>query len=163
MRLPDKVVNFFKKQNFVIVSTIGSSGRIHCSAKGVVGINKDGRVFVIDLYHNKTYDNLKNDPRVSITQVDERSFTGYTLSGQAKIVLKNDIRDDHIKEWGKVVAKRISDRLIKNVRGEKVPSAPHEAQLPEEPKYLIEIDVEDIIDLSPPAPKRVSDFTGLIE
>jgi len=151
MQLPDKVVNFFKKQSFVIISTIDSNGRIHCSAKGVVGIRKDGRVFVIDLYHNKTYNNLRNDSRVSITQVDERNFTGYTLSGQAKIVLRNDIRDDYIKEWGKVVAKRISDRLIKNVHGEKVPSAAHEAQLPEEPKYLIRIDVEDIIDLSPPS------------
>ena len=150
MQLPDKVVKFFKKQNFVIVSTIDSDNRIHCSAKGVVGINKNGRVFIIDLYHNKTYNNLKNDPRVSITQAEERSFTGYTLSGRAKIVLRNDIRDNYIKEWDKAIAKRISDRLIKNMRSEKMPSASHEAQLPEEPKYLIEIDVDNIIDLSPP-------------
>ncbi len=150
MELPDKVVSFLKKQSFVIVSTIDPDGRIHCSAKGIVGVHKEGRVFVIDLYHNKTYNNLKNDPRVSITQVDEHSFTGYTLSGQAKIVLKDDIHDDHIKEWEKRVLKRISERLIKSVRSGKVSSAHYEAQLPEEPKYLIEINVENIIDLSPP-------------
>ncbi|MDP8216737.1 MAG: pyridoxamine 5'-phosphate oxidase family protein [Candidatus Kaelpia imicola] len=150
MELSDKVVDFLERQSFVIVSTIDSDGRIHCSAKGIVGIHKDGSVFVIDLYRNKTYDNLKNDPRVSITQVDEHSFTGYTLQGKAKIVFKDQINDDQIKEWEKKVLKRISDRLVKSVQSEKASSMHHEAQLPEEPKYLIEIDVESIIDLSPP-------------
>ncbi|MDP8253245.1 MAG: pyridoxamine 5'-phosphate oxidase family protein [Candidatus Kaelpia aquatica] len=154
MELSDKVINFFKKQSFVIVSTIDLDGRIHCSAKGIAGIHKNGHVFVVDLYHNKTYGNLNNDPRVSITQVDEHSFTGYTLTGQAKIVLKDDISDDYIKEWEKRVLKRMSDRLIKSVQSEKVSSAHYEAQLPEEPKYLIEIDVESVIDLAPPYRSR---------
>ena len=149
MKIPDKVLDFISGQSFVIVSTIDSDGRIHCSAKGIAGIHKDGRIFVIDLYHNRTYRNLQNNPGISITQVDERSFAGYTLQGKAKIVSKDKIDNDYIKEWGKRVLKRMSGRLVKSVQSEKASIAHYEARLPEEPKYLIEIDVENIVDLSP--------------
>ena len=156
MELPDKIISFFKKQSFVIVSTIDADGRIHCSAKGIVDV-RGSRAFVIDLYCNKTYKNLKNDPRISITQIEEQSFIGYTLSGKAKIVPKNDIYKEHIKEWERRVSKRISNRLIKSVQNEKGSSTHHEAKLPEDPKYLIEINVENIIDLSPPYAKKTED------
>lgn len=155
MQLPEKVVNFLRRQGFVIVSTIDPEGSIHCAAKGLVGVYSDGRVFVIDLYCNKTYKNLQADSRVSITQVDEHSFSGYTLSGKARIVLKEDIKDDHLKEWERAVLKRISDRLIKGVQSTKTSGTHHEAKLPEEPKYLIEIVVEKIVDLSPPSHKEL--------
>ncbi len=150
MELPDKAVNFLKRQSFVIVSTIDSEGRIHSSCKGIVGINEKGKVFIVDLYHNRTYRNLKNDSRISITQIDERRFTGYTLSGQAKIVLREDIHSDYIKEWENKVLKRISDRIIKSVQDGKSSASHYEAELPEYPQYLIEIEVEKITDISHP-------------
>ncbi|MDD4294115.1 MAG: pyridoxamine 5'-phosphate oxidase family protein [Candidatus Omnitrophica bacterium] len=151
MNLSKDIIFFLKNQHFVIVSTISQDGSIHCSAKGIVGVYEDGRVYVIDLYHNRTYNNLKNNPIVSITQVDEHTFKGYTLKGKAKIVYKEDIHDEYLKEWERKVLKRISDRLIKSVQRETASNSHHEAHLPAEPKYLIEIDVDDIVDLSPPS------------
>jgi len=38
VELPSEIIEFFHKQGFVIVSTLDSQGKIHCSAKGIVGI-----------------------------------------------------------------------------------------------------------------------------
>ena len=151
MELPEKVVHFLGNQGFVIVSTIDSKGGIHCSAKGIVGIEKEGRVFVIDLYMHKTFENLKRNPAVSITAVDEDRFIGYTLQGKAEIVLREDMKEHIISKWEERILKRMSERIAKSVqRGEKS-RAHFEAQLPCHPKYLIEINIENIINLSPPS------------
>ena len=54
----------------------------------------------------------------------------------------------HLKAWEKRITSRITRRLIKNIRGEK--GHPHhpEALLPK-PAYLIIMDVEEIVDLTP--------------
>ena len=150
IRLPEKVIKFLKKQGIVIVSTISGRGNIHCSVKGIVGIEGNGRIFIIDLYRNKTYKNLIKNPKVSITAIDENEFKGYTLQGKARIVLYKEIEDHIVKKWEDKIIRRISDRMISGVQRGVVTKAHHEAELPRKPKYLIEIDIENIIDLAPP-------------
>ena len=147
------IIHFFNKQGFVIVSTIDAKGLIHCSAKGISGIEKEGKIYVIDLYRTHTFNNLKANPIVSITAVDEEHFTGYTLKGKARIVEKENLEEKVIKEWEERVVQRISQRLIKNIQEEKKTSHHPEAKLPPV-QYLIEIEVEDIVDLTPGHIKR---------
>ena len=153
MQLPERVYYFLERQGFVIVSTFDKKGRIHCSAKGIVGIERQGKVFVIDLYMHNTFNNLKKDPRVSITAIDEDQFAGYTLQGKAKIVAREDIQDHIISKWEDRILSRISSRVAKGVKTGAKSKSHFEAQLPKHPKYLIEVDVENIIDLSPPNQK----------
>ncbi|MFH2138007.1 MAG: pyridoxamine 5'-phosphate oxidase family protein [Candidatus Omnitrophota bacterium] len=148
MELSAVIVNFFKKQKFVVVSTINKSGYIHCSAKGIVGIEKDGKVYLIDAYRASTLENLKNNPKITLTSVDGQDFIGYSLKGTAKIVEREKIKEHIIAEWEQRIIKRISDRLIKNVQAQN-PGLHHpEAMIPP-PQYLIEVDVEAVIDLAP--------------
>ena len=153
MKLSDDIINFFQKQGFVIISTLDEKGFIHCSAKGIVGIEAKGKVYLIDLYRAKTFNNLKNNNLVSITSVDENSFTGYTLKGRAMIVERENIKEHVVKEWEERVIKRISDRVIKNVRRDRKSSSHPEARFPV-PEYLIEIDVEAVVDLAPAELKK---------
>lgn len=150
MELSDKIICFLEKQGFVIVSTLDLKGRIHCSAKGIVGIEKEGKILVIDLYMQKTFDNLKRDSTVSITAVEEHGFLGYNLQGTAKIVSREDMHEHIVAEWEERVIKRISQRVAKSVKTGIKSKGHFEAGLPLHPKYLIEIDVDNIIDLSPP-------------
>ncbi len=150
MKLKREIVRLFEKQGFVIVSTIDDKGRIHCSAKGIVGIDEGGKVFVIDLYKYRTYKNLKKNSTVSITAVDENNFAGFTLQGDAKIVPREEIEEHIVQEWEKRIVRRISTRIIKSVQSDAKTRSHFEAELPTHPKYLIEIDVKNIIDLSPP-------------
>ena len=52
--LREDIVHFFKKQNFVIVSTIAGDGSLHNSCKGIVKIDKKGLIYLLDLSKGKT-------------------------------------------------------------------------------------------------------------
>lgn len=154
MKISDDAVHFLKNQSTVIVSTLTEKGEIHCSAKGIVGVVAEGKVFVIDLYRNRTYRNIKANPTVSITAINEHKFIGYTLQGKAKIVARKDIEEHIVKAWENKIIERISSRIIRSVQSGVKSQSHFEAELPHKPKYLIEIDVENIIDLSPPRRKK---------
>jgi len=136
-----------------MVSTLDSNGSIHCSAKGIVDIDQKGRLYLIDLYLAKTFNNLKKNPVVSITAVNEHEFTGYTLKGKAKIVEKAKIKGHLLSKWEEKVISRVSTRLIKNIKKDQGSLTHPESRFPE-PQYLIEVDIEEVIDLSPTHLKR---------
>jgi len=152
MITPD-VAQFFHNQRFTIISTVDEKGSPHTSCKGIVDINKNGRVYLLDLYMAETYRNLKRDPHISITAVDEHKFKGYCLKGRAKIVPKNKVAKRILKLWEDKIASRISHRLLKNIHGEKGHAAHPEALLPA-PAYLIAVDIHEVVDLIPLHIKR---------
>ena len=84
--LSQEAVYFFKKQGFVIVSTLDKDGSIHNACKDIVRIGEDGKVYLLDLFMGMTYRNLTERPVISITSADEHSFSGYCLKGKAKII-----------------------------------------------------------------------------
>ena len=152
--LSDDIINFFEKQGFSIVSTLDADGKIHCAAKGIVGIEKQGKVFLIDLYKAETFKNLQRNPTVSITSVDEHLFMGYTLKGTAKIVDRDRIKSHIIKAWEERVIQIISKRVVKSIKDYKKSGHHPEAKFPH-PEYLIEMDVKDVVDLTPAHLKKI--------
>ena len=149
MITPD-VVQFFHNQRFTIISTIDEKGHPHNSCKGIVEIVEKGKVYLLDLYMARTYKNLRNNPHISITAVDEHRFMGYCLKGKAKLVDKHDLNPHIIKAWETRIANRITHRLLKNIHEEntKGHKSHPESALPS-PEYMIEMEVSDIISLTP--------------
>jgi uncharacterized pyridoxamine 5'-phosphate oxidase family protein len=152
MIAPD-IVQFFHNQHFTIISTIDKKGCPHNSCKGIVEIDKSGRVYLLDLYMAGTYKNLKRNPHISITAVDEHKFIGYSLKGNAKIIPINKVKKRILKLWEDKITSRISHRLLKNVQGVKGHMTHPEALLPR-PAYLIAVDIDEVIDLIPGHIKR---------
>lgn len=148
MKIPAEVIGFFERQNFVIVSSLDKDGSIHNACKEIVRIEQEGRIYLLDLYLQKTYRNLNADPRISVTAVDEHSFTGYSLRGRARIFAREEADPDIVREWERKMSARISQRLVSNVRGEKGRHGHPEAKLPQ-PRYIIMMEVREIIDLTP--------------
>ena len=139
-----EIVEFFHSQRYTVVSTIDQKGYPHNSCKGIVRMDESGKVYLLDLYMAKTYENLKANPNISITAVDEHRFIGYCLKGKAGIVQKNKVSKSILKLWEDKITARISHRLLKNMKGEKGHAAHPEALLPA-PTYLIVVDVEEIV------------------
>lgn len=152
-RITKEIIYLFHKQGFVIVSTLDSEGSIHCAAKGIVGIEAEGRIYLIDLYQGKTFSNLKRNPTISITAIDEDEFSGFTIKGKAKIVNREEIKEHIIASWEDKVIKRVSKRVIGHIKKEKKSSHHPEAIFPH-PQYLIEVDVDSVVDLTPKNLKR---------
>ncbi len=147
-KLTEGIIRFFHRQPYTIITTVDRDGCPHNSCKGIVDIEEDGKVYLLDLYKAKTYENLKQNPHINITAVDEHKFIGFTLKGKAKIVNKNKLKSHIVKAWETKITKRISQRLLKNLKGEKGHPLHPEASLPK-PEYLIEVDVNEVIDLTP--------------
>ncbi|MFH1201600.1 MAG: pyridoxamine 5'-phosphate oxidase family protein [Candidatus Omnitrophota bacterium] len=147
-KLTEEIINFFSNQNFVIVSTIGRDRMPHEACKGLVKIEPEGFVYLLDLYQGKTFDNLKYNPQMSITAVDEHKFKGYCLKGRGKIIKEDEFSPEIIKTWDEKITGRISQRIIKNLRGEKGHPRHPEALLPK-PQYMIVMEVKELVDLTP--------------
>ncbi len=147
--ISEDVKRFLLAQHFTIVSTIGSDGIPHSSCKGIVKINPDGTIYLLDLYMGQTYENLTINPSISLSAVDEHKFRGYCLKGTAEIVSSDKLKPDIIKAWEQKITSRITQRILKNIRGETGHPKHPEAQLPR-PKYLIAMTVKEVIDLTPP-------------
>jgi len=146
--LSQSIKHFFMNQGYVIVSSIDSNGSISNSCKGIVRIDSEGRVYLLDLYHGRTSKNLNLNSNISITAIDEHKFMGYCLQGRAHIIKKSDISPEIVKAWEERITSRLTKRLIKNIKEEKGHPRHPEIMLPE-PRYMIMMEVQEIIDLTP--------------
>lgn len=147
-KLAREIVNFFQNQNFTIISTIDKFGSPHNSCKGIVKISPSGRIYILDLYKSKTFENLRDNPNISITAVDGHIFKGYCLKGKAKIIGSDKLKPDIFKAWEDRINSRITQRVLKNIRGEKGHSHHPEVRMPK-PRYMILMEVKKIVDLTP--------------
>ena len=146
--LNEGLIRFFHKQHYTVITTIDKNGFPHNSCKGIVDINNTGKLYLLDLYRERTYENLRQNPHITITAVDEHKFTGFCLKGIARVAKEEKLHSHTIKKWEEKLTKRISRRLIKNLQGQKGHPRHPEANLPK-PEYLIEVDVKGVIDLTP--------------
>lgn len=146
--IPAEIVSFFQNQGFTVVSTIDDKDRPHSSCKGIVKISPKGELFLLDVYRGETLTNLKKNPNINVTAVDEHKFRGYCLKGKARIIESTSLKPAILKDWEDKITTRITQRVLKNVRGEKGHLHHPEIQLPR-PEYMIHMKVESIVDLTP--------------
>ena len=147
-QIPTGVIDFLRTQSFVIVSSIDKNGFPHSSCKDIVKIDSSGKIYLIDVYYGLTAENIRNNPRVSISAVDEHKFIGFCLKGKAKIMLDDEISKEFIKSWEDNITSRLTKRLLNNLAQDKSRAHHPEASLPR-PKQLISIEVEEIVSLAP--------------
>ena len=148
IKLSERIVDFLQRQAFTIISTIDENGLPHTSCKGIVEVDPRGKIYLLDLYHGKTSKNLANNSSVSLTVVNEHKFSGYCLKGNARIADQKDISPEIIAAWEKRISKRITQRVLKNISGEKGHTQHPESLLPQ-PKYMLVMEVGEVVDLTP--------------
>lgn len=141
-------MNFFRDQGYLVVSTINADGSLHNACKGLVDIDRSGKLYLLDLYSGVTYKNLLANGQISVTAVDEHRFKGYSVRGTAGIVKRENLEPRLVKAWEDKIASRITARVIRNIIDKKGHPRHPEAMFPD-PKYLIVVDTEEITDLTP--------------
>jgi predicted pyridoxine 5'-phosphate oxidase superfamily flavin-nucleotide-binding protein len=148
MKLDDEITRFIYRQNYTVISTVDKDGAVHNSCKGIVEIDDKGDIYLLDLYRQRTYENLKINPNISLTVIDEHKFKGYTLKGKADIISEDKIDPAILAAWDKKISERISHRILKNMREEKGHPSHPEALFPR-PEYIIVMKVDKAVDLTP--------------
>ncbi len=147
-KLNRDIVNFFESQGSLVVITIDSKGYPHASCKGAIKIEEEGRLYLMDAYHGQTFKNLKKNPSACVVAFNEHKFKGFCLKGKARLIHERELNPEIIKSWEERLTDRLTQRLLKNIREEKGHSGHPEASLPK-PKYMIVLEVLEVVDLTP--------------
>ena len=146
-QIPSAIADFLDAQGFVIVSSLDAQGFPHSSCKDIVKIDTQGRIYLLDVYHGVTGENIERNPKISISAVDEHKFAGYCLKGKARIMSDDNLSQELLKSWENNVTSRLTKRLLKNLAEEQGGGHHPEASFPK-PKHLISFIVEEIVDLA---------------
>jgi len=146
-QIPLSVAEFLDAQGFVIVSSLDVQGFPHSSCKDIVKIDSQGIIYLLDVYHGVTGENIARNPKISISAVDEHKFMGYCLKGRARVMSDDHLSQELLKSWESNLTSRLTKRLLKNLTAEQGQGHHPEASFPK-PKHLISLQVEEIVDLA---------------
>jgi len=147
-KLTREIINFFENQGCVVLTTIDHRGFPHTSCKGMVKLGESGQVYLLDAYHGQTFKNLEKNSFASVTAFDEHKFKGFCLKGRARLIHEDELTESIVKSWEERITNRLTQRLLKNIREGKGHKGHPEASLPR-PKYMIVLEIEEVVDLTP--------------
>ena len=143
-RLLKRFLPFLSKGKFVNVATCNRERMPNVAPKLIAKL--DGNVvYCVDYVMGSTYANLRENPRVSVCFVDERTLTGYQLNGTATVIEKGEEFDALAEDFQQIKTDFTVERILYNVRtGEKV--SPIDLVLPE--KFaIIKVRVIEIVEI----------------
>lgn len=144
--IAQEIVRFLDKQHIFMVATSDDKGRLNLVVKGIAKVDPKGIIYLTDLYNGTTRKNLKSNPNMTISVVNEAEFKGWQFRGIAREYNKHE-SEEILEHWDKKIVNRITNRIIKNMqRGRKLVHF-SEAHLPK-PSYIIELTVNEIISIS---------------
>ena len=136
---------FLSSGRFVDVATCNRERMPNVAPKLIAKTEKN-ILYLIDYVIGTTYANLKENPRVSLSFIDNRTLTGYQLNGTATIMERGEEFERLSEEFQQIKTEFTVERILYNIRtGEK--ASPSEFSLPE--KFaILKINVIEIVEIS---------------
>jgi predicted pyridoxine 5'-phosphate oxidase superfamily flavin-nucleotide-binding protein len=143
--LLENYLPFLSKGKFVNVATCNLERMPNVAPKPIAK-TKDNIIYLVDYVIGSTYANLKENPRVSISFVDDKTLTGYQLNGTVSIIDKGPEFEALSEEFQQIKTDFTVERILFNLRTGKKTMAT-ELSLPE--KFIIlKIKVIEIVEIS---------------
>jgi len=139
-----KITELLLKREFVSVATADLSGRPNAAPKFLLKV-ENNFIFLIDYTRGKTWENLKKNPRVSLSFTDTEELTGYQINGAVKIIDKGPAYD---KIFSELLQKEIDlscRRIIEGVVHEKGHKS-FEVAIPDR-VVIFKIEIEEITEI----------------
>ncbi len=135
---------FLAKGKFVNVATCSNERMPNVAPKLIAKTDKNV-IYLIDYVIGKTYSNLKDNPRVSLSFIDDRTLTGYQMNGSVDILESGEEFEKFIEEFQKIKTDFTVERILLNVRtGEK--AAPLDFSMPD--KFaILKVKVIEIVEI----------------
>ena len=143
--LLESYLPFLPKGKFVNVATCNLERMPNVAPKPIAKI-KDNIIYIVDYVIGTTYVNLKENPRASISFIDDKTLTGYQLNGPVVMLDKGPEFDVLSEEFQQMKTDFTVERILFNVRTGKKGS-PVELALPKE-FIILKIKVIEIVEIS---------------
>lgn len=106
-----------KDLKVISIASCDSQGKPNSAAKMLVDVVPPNQVYFLDYRYTQTYSNVKNNPRLSISFMDDAAFTGFRLTGPAEILEEGEEFERIQKSWEKRLITYEADRILKRLMG----------------------------------------------
>ncbi len=140
--MEERISYLLQKREFISVATCDLEGRPNCAPKFLFK-TEGSEIFLVDYTFGRTCENLRKNPRASLSVMDIDNLVGYVLNGSAEIIERDRISELMLEELRKREIRLSAMRLIEGVKTGKR-SKHFELEIPE--KFsIIKICVEEIV------------------
>jgi len=112
--LTKTVIDFLKTKEFVSIATCDLNGRPNAVPKFILKI-EGNFIYLVDYTYGRSFENLKINPKVSLSFVNTEDLKGYQVNGSVELIEKGPAFENIASE---LVQKQISlstDRIIKGL------------------------------------------------
>jgi predicted pyridoxine 5'-phosphate oxidase superfamily flavin-nucleotide-binding protein len=142
--IPKKVSEVLKSKEFIYVATCDFSGRPNVAPKFMLKIESHF-VYLVDFVFGKTWENLKINPKASLSFMNIDNLTGYQINGSVEILSKGKEYDNIIKEFQEREISFTTNRIIEGVQKERK-SENFEVAFPER-VVIFKITTEELVEI----------------
>ncbi|MDD5729712.1 MAG: pyridoxamine 5'-phosphate oxidase family protein [Candidatus Omnitrophica bacterium] len=144
--LSKKIQEFLKDREFISVATSDFNGRPNAAPKFVLKI-ENNFIYLVDYSLSRTWENLKANPRVSLSFVDTETLSGYQINGPVEIVDKGAAYEKLLNELREKEISLSVKRIIEGVHKEKSHQS-FEVSIPER-FAIFKVKMEEIAEIGP--------------
>jgi uncharacterized pyridoxamine 5'-phosphate oxidase family protein len=112
--LAKTISDFLKTREFVSIATCDLNGRPNAAPKFILKIESNF-IYLVDYAFGRSYENIKINPRVSLSFADTENLKGYQVNGSVELVEKGQAHEKIALELTQRVISLSTDRIIKGV------------------------------------------------
>lgn len=106
-----------KELKVISVASCTKNAKPNSASKMLVNIKSPNMVFFLDYKVTQSYHNILENPFISISFMDDAAFTGYRLSGPAKILSTGPEFEAASKSWERRQIAYEAERILQRLTG----------------------------------------------
>ena len=138
------ILDLLKHREFISIATCDLEGRPNAASKFILKI-EGSFIFLVDYIFGKSYENLKINPRVSLSFANTESLKSYQINGSVELIEKGAVYENIAAELVQKEVSLSTDRIIKGVSSGKHHEN-FEVAIPE--KFVIfKVKIEDTVEM----------------
>ena len=142
--LSKELIGLMEKKEFVSVATCDFKGRPNAAPKFVLKVESD-RAYLVDYTIGTSWQNLKINPRISMSLIDARTLKGYQINGSVRIIKRGKLYDKMRDEMTDKEVRLTTQRIIDEVRGH--PTHETFEVLISEKFVIFEVRIDEIVEM----------------
>ena len=106
-----------KDLKVVHVATCGPEGKPNSAPKMLVDVLAPNKIHFLDYRFTQTFANIQDNRRISLSFMDDASFTGYRLTGLCEVLESGAEFEAAKKSWEKRLIAYEAERMIRRLQG----------------------------------------------
>ena len=109
-----KINELLKDREFVSVATCDFKGKPNAVPKFLLKVEAE-YIYLVDYTIGKTWENLKENPQVSLSLMDTGSLTGYRINGSVEIIEAGPLYKKALEELREKEVSLSAERVIEGL------------------------------------------------